>query len=112
MLKTYAEQYHYDPTHWSFLTGPAEQIGRLARLSDVTFERDGASFNHNFRTLIIDTTGHLQMVFPTGGDLSEAIVEEILKAAAVTNQSVSGNAARELEHEANQKRQAPRFHGG
>jgi hypothetical protein len=52
------------------------------------------------------------MVFPTGGDLSEAIVEEILKAAAVTNQSVSGSAAKGQEHEANQKRQDPRFHGG
>lgn len=112
VLKVYAEQYHYDPTHWSFLTGPAEQIGQLARISDVTFERDGASFNHNFRTLIIDTTGHLQMVFPTGGDLSEAIVEEILKAAAVTNQSDSDNLIRGQEHEANQKRQGPPFHGG
>jgi protein SCO1/2 len=112
VLRAYGELYHYDPAHWSFFTGPAEQIGELARLSDVTFERDGATFNHNFRTLIIDTTGHLQMVFPTGGDLSEAIVEEILKAAAVTNQSVSGNAARGQEHEANQKRQALRFHGG
>jgi len=112
VLKAYAEQYHYDPTHWSFLTGPAEQIGQLARLSDVTFERDGASFNHNFRTLIIDTTGHLQMVFPTGGDLSDAIAEEILKVAAVTNQSVSDNLTGGQEHEANQKRQDPRFHGG
>jgi len=112
VLRAYGELYHYDPAHWSFLTGPAEQIGQLARLSDVTFERDGASFNHNFRTLIIDATGHMQMVFPTGGDLSEAIVEEILKAAAITNQSVSGNAARGQEHDTNQKRQDPRFHGG
>jgi protein SCO1/2 len=104
VLKAYAEQYHYDPTHWSFLTGPADQIAQLARMSDVTFERDGASFNHNFRTLIIDTTGHLQMVFPTGGDLSDAIAEEILKVAAVTNQSVSGNLTRGPEHEPNQKR--------
>ena len=111
VLKAYAEQYHYDPTHWSFLTGPAEQIGQLARMSDVTFERDGASFNHNFRTLIIDTAGHLQMVFPTGGSLSDAIAEEILKAAAVTNQSVSDDPTRGQEHEANQ-RQGPRFHGG
>ncbi len=112
VLKAYGELYHYNPMHWSLLTGPAEQIGQLARSSDVTFERDGASFNHNFRTLIIDTTGHLQMVFPSGGDLSGVIVEEILKAAAVTNQSVSGNAAGGQEHEANQKRQDPRFHGG
>lgn len=93
------------------MTGPAEQIGQLARMSDVTFERDGPSFNHNFRTLIIDTTSDLQMVFPTGGDLSEAIAEEILKAAAVTNQSVSDNLTKGQEHEANQ-RHGPRFHGG
>ena len=111
VLKAYAEQYHYDPTHWSFLTGPPEQIGQLAHSSDVTFERDGVSFNHNFRTLIIDTTGHLQMVFPTGGDLSDAIAEEILKAAAVTNHSVSDNLAGGQENEANQ-RQGPRLHGG
>src|SRR6266404_1874092 len=89
VLKAYGEVYRHDPTHWSFLTGPAEQIGQLARLSDVTFAREGGTFNHNFRTLIIDTTGHLQMVFPTGGNLSDAIAEEILKVAAVTNHSVS-----------------------
>src|SRR6266478_2949435 len=83
VLKAYGEMYHYDPAHWSFLTGPADKVGELARASDVTFERDGGSFNHNFRTLIIDPTGHLQTVFPTGGDLSEVIVDEILKAAAV-----------------------------
>src|SRR5258706_8971860 len=83
-------------------------IGELARLSDVTFERDGASFNHNFRTLIIDTTGHLQMVFPTGGDLSDAIAEEILKVAAVTNHSVSDTTGGQ-ENEANKKRKDSRF---
>jgi len=98
VLKAYGEVYHYDPTHWSFLTGPVEQISQLARLSNVTFEREGGSFNHNFRTLIIDTAGHLQMVFPTGGDLSSAIVEEVLKAAAVTNQSVSRHLTGGQEH--------------
>lgn len=85
VLKAYGEMYHYDPAHWSFLTGPADRVGELARASGVTFERDGGSFNHNFRTLIIDPTGHLQTVFPTGGDLSDAIVDEILKAAALKN---------------------------
>jgi protein SCO1/2 len=112
VLKAYADLYHYDPTHWSFLTGPAEEIGQLARLSDVTFERDGAFFNHNFRTLIIDTTGHLQMVFPTGGDLAEAIVAEILQAAAVTKQSVADNPTGRQEHETNQKKEESRFQGG
>ena len=87
LLKAYGERYHYDPRHWSFLTGPPDKIAGLAAQSDVKFERDSAFFNHNFRTLIIDAAGHLQLSFPIGGDLSDAIVAEILKAAAVTNNS-------------------------
>ena len=88
VLKAYGEMYHYDPAHWSFLVGSAESVGELVGLSNVKVERDAGSFNHNFRTLIIDAAGHLQMVFPTGGDLSSAIVDEILKAANVTNRSL------------------------
>jgi protein SCO1/2 len=89
VLKAYGEMYHYNPAHWSFLTGAADKVNELARLSDVTFERDAGSFNHNFRTLIIDASCHLQTVFPTGGDLSKAIVEEILKAMAATNRAIA-----------------------
>src|SRR6266702_1083121 len=89
VLKAYGQIYHYDPAHWSFLTGAADKVGELARLSDVKFERDAGSFNHNFRTLIINAAGDLQTVFPTGGDLSNAIVDEILKAMAATNRSIA-----------------------
>jgi protein SCO1/2 len=87
-LKAYARGYDYDPTHWSFLTGPADKLAELARLSDMKYQRDGAFFNHDMRTLIIDGDGKLRMVFPIGGNLSGQIVEEILKAAASTNQPV------------------------
>jgi protein SCO1 len=83
VLKAYGERYHYDPECWSFLTGPKEQISELASGSEVKFERESGLINHNFRTLIIDAAGHLQMVFPTGGNLSDAIVTEVLKATAV-----------------------------
>jgi protein SCO1/2 len=89
MLKAYGESYRYDPNHWSFLTGPPDKIGELARLSGVEYESDAGIFNHNFRTLIIDAAGHLQMIFPTTGDLSDQIVAELVKAAAVTNQPVA-----------------------
>jgi protein SCO1 len=85
MLKAYGNSYQYDPKHWSFLTGPADRIGELARQSGVTYQYDAGTFNHDFRTLIIDANGNLQMVFPTGGDLSDQIVTEIIKAAAATN---------------------------
>ena len=49
------------------------------------FDPDKGLFNHNFRTLIIDPGNHLQMVFPTSGDISESIVQELLKAATATN---------------------------
>jgi hypothetical protein len=38
-------------------------------------------------TLIIDPDGRLRMNFPVGGNLADAIVAEILKAASTTNQS-------------------------
>jgi protein SCO1/2 len=87
MLKSYGHLYNYEPAHWSFLTGAKDKIQELARGADVQYQPDGAAINHNFRTLIIDAAGKLQMVFPTSGDLSDAIVTELLKAAAVTNKA-------------------------
>jgi protein SCO1/2 len=85
MLKAYGDSYQYDAAHWSFLTGPVDKIGELAHACGVTYEPDAGTINHNFRTLIIDASGRLQMTFPTSGDLSDAIVTEMLKAATVTN---------------------------
>ncbi|HTI98771.1 MAG TPA: SCO family protein [Dongiaceae bacterium] len=84
-LKAYGESYHYDPEHWSFLTGSPDKIGELARACGMEYAPDGGTIQHNFRTLIIDAAGHLQMVFPMGGDLSDQIVAQILQAAAATN---------------------------
>ncbi len=83
VLKAYAERYHYDSKRWNFLTGPADKIIELARSSGITIDREGPMINHNFRTLIIDANGHLQTTYPFGGNLSQAIVAEMLKAAAV-----------------------------
>jgi protein SCO1/2 len=83
MLRHYGQSYGYDPTHWSFFTGPSDKIAALAHGAGIQYEADDGTINHNFRTLIVDTQGHLQMVFPTSGDLSDQIVSEIIKAAAV-----------------------------
>jgi protein SCO1/2 len=87
VLETYGRSYHYDPHHWSFLTGAAGQLAELARQSGVDYKPEAGFFNHNFRTLIIDAAGHMQMAFPVSGDLSDAIVREMLKAAVATNKA-------------------------
>src|SRR5262249_52376855 len=89
MLKAYGERYQYDPAHWSFITGPTNKIGELAKMSDVTFAPENGFLVHNLRTLFIDANGKLQMTFPVGGNLSDMIVSEILKAATVNLQSGS-----------------------
>ena len=85
ILKSYGRRYGYDPAHWSFFTGPQDKIAELARGSGIKYETEAGTINHNFRTLIINPEGHLQMVFPVSGDLSDQIVSEILKATAKTN---------------------------
>jgi protein SCO1/2 len=85
VLKAYGTSCQYDPLHWSFLRGPKDKIAESARLCDVKFEPDNGSFNHNFRTLIIDASNHLQMGFPTSGNISESIVQGLLEAAGGTN---------------------------
>lgn len=97
-LRAYGQCYQYDPAHWSFLTGPPDKVAELARLCDVQFAPDSGFFSHNFRTLIIDASNHLQMVFPTSGDLSQSIVNELLKAAGGTNR-VAGSTADQVPSE-------------
>ncbi len=89
VMKAYATTYNHNPEHWSFLTGSPDKIRELARQCDISYEPDGTFFNHSFRTLIIDPNGKLQMMFPTSGDLSQGIVEEMRKAMAVTNRPVA-----------------------
>jgi protein SCO1 len=80
VLGAYAKRYAHDPHHWSFLTGPRDKIVELARQSGMAMEPDQGLLNHNFRTLIIDPEGKLQMSFPISGDISDGIVSELVKA--------------------------------
>jgi hypothetical protein len=38
---------------------------------------------------MIDANGHLQLMFPTGGNLSSQILAEIIRAAAVVGRTIS-----------------------
>jgi protein SCO1/2 len=81
VLRACARRYHYDPARWTFLTGPKAQIGELARFSGVNYRPEEGLFTHNFRTLVVDAEGRLRVSYPVGGDLSDALASEIVKAA-------------------------------
>jgi protein SCO1/2 len=102
MLKAYGGLYHYDPRHWSFLTGPKDKIAELARLCDVKFDPENGLINHDFRTLIIDPSNRLQMVFPTSGDIAESIVQELIKAVGQTNLMATKSVANEIRFGSNE----------
>lgn len=85
VLRAYAERYNYDSNHWSFLTGPPDRIAKLTKLFGFQFEPDGAFFKHEFRTAVIDTTGRLVRIYPFVGDISDFLVQDLLKAASPTN---------------------------
>jgi protein SCO1 len=80
-LRLYAKRYEHDPKRWSFLTGPKERIAELARESGIAMQPDQGLLTHNFRTLIVDPSGKLQMSFPISGDISDGIASELVKAA-------------------------------
>lgn len=82
VLRAYGKQYHYDSNHWSFLTGNSNHIHELARGFGVGITNDGFSYVHDFATAVFDSSGRLQNLWRFGGDTTEIIATEILKATA------------------------------
>ncbi len=83
ILKAYAQRYQYDSNHWSFLTGPPQRVGRLAKMFGMSYEPDGLYFKHEFRTIVIDANGRVQQIYPFVGDFSDSLVEQMVQAAKV-----------------------------
>jgi protein SCO1/2 len=77
-LLSYANTAHYDPAHWSFLTGDAEQIGNLADQFGETFFVEGGSISHNLRTVVVDPSGVVRKIYLgngwTGADLAQEMI--------------------------------------
>lgn len=85
VLKAYGERYRYDSNHWSFITGNPDHIKELTRGFGVSVTKDGFFYNHDFGTAVFDASGKLQNLWRFGGDTTDILVNEMLKAAAVTN---------------------------
>ncbi len=83
VLKAYAERYGYDPARWSFATTSAEDIARLAPLCDLMVRREGASYMHNLRTVVVAADGRVRRIFTNNEWAADELANEIVQAAAV-----------------------------
>lgn len=84
VLRKYAQFYDYQSNRWTFLTAPPETIREVTRNFGFSYKWEGGTFNHQFVTVVIDANGFTQAAWPIGGDTSDNLVEEIVKAAAVS----------------------------
>jgi protein SCO1/2 len=82
-LQAYAKNAHYDPDHWSFLTGDPDQISGLADQFGENFWIEGASISHNLRTVVVDAGGRVRKIFPGNNWTSADLVQAMVKAAAL-----------------------------
>jgi protein SCO1/2 len=81
VLRNYAQHYHYDSNHWSFVTGDPAQIRALTRGFGLSVAPENGIFTHDFRTVVFDATGQLQNMWPFGGDTTDLLVKDLIKAA-------------------------------
>jgi protein SCO1/2 len=81
MLRALAKRYNYDPKKWNFVTGALIDIDAITEQFGLSFSRDGQSFNHNLRTVVIDARGRVQKIFVGNEWKSDELVAELVKAA-------------------------------
>jgi protein SCO1 len=77
-LRSYAETAHYDPRHWSFLTGDETQIGSLADQLGENYWHEGASIGHNLRTVVVDSKGRIRKIFAGNKWAVNDLVQEMI----------------------------------
>lgn len=81
-LRTYALGAHYDPRHWSFLTGDEHQISRLAAQMGEIYWREGPSISHNLHTIVVDPEGRIGNVLPGNQWTPAQLIEAMVQAGA------------------------------
>lgn len=66
-LKKYAQGYDQSATNWSFLTGKANDVAKVASLFGVIYYTEKGIIEHNMRTAVLDGEQRLRKLF-TGNE--------------------------------------------
>ncbi len=87
VLKGYAEAYRgHDPDRWLFASASAEVVARLAPLLDLLVMREGASFSHNLRTVVLDPQGRLHRQFDGNDWTPQQLADAVAEAARLKDE--------------------------
>jgi protein SCO1 len=82
VLKNYAARYHYDPKHWTFVTGDMIDLVSISDEVGEEFSRSPETgVTHNLRTVVVDAQGRIQKIYHNNEWTADDLVAEILKAA-------------------------------
>ncbi len=81
-LAEYARPYESESGHWTFATGTPEDIRKLGGAFGLMAARNGATFDHTLRTVVVDAAGRVQKIF-IGNEWKPAeLIEEMRRAMA------------------------------
>jgi protein SCO1 len=81
VLRQYAERYQADPDRWTFATGALIEIDALTEQFGLTFGRAGAVFDHNLRTVVVDSKGKVHRIFIGNEWTPDELAAELATAA-------------------------------
>lgn len=79
-LAAYGRTYRHDPERWSFATGKLEDVRNLGESFGLMFYKKGGTIEHNVRTVVVNTDGRVQRIFPGNEWAPAELAAEMKKA--------------------------------
>ncbi len=77
-LKKYAQGQDENTSNWTFMTGKASEVNKVASLFGVIYYTEKGVIDHNMRTAVIDRKGKLSKLF-TGNDWKPGEVAALVR---------------------------------
>lgn len=77
-LKKYAQGQDENAANWTFMTGKASEVNKVASLFGVIYYTEKGVIDHNMRTAVIDRKGKLSKLF-TGNDWKPGEVAALVR---------------------------------
>jgi protein SCO1/2 len=79
-LAEYAAHFHADAGHWTFLTGEAAEVRKLASACGVSVAERSGAIDHTLRTIVLDQRGAVRRIWPGNQWTPEELAAEVTAA--------------------------------